>query len=95
MNHPSQPRDFRSRVSFLWIESLSIVRQASSMISSWSAAGSGRRGPRFSEHGYDELSADAIFAREVIVGIADAIPVRGLPGISEGSVCPNRLLKNQ
>jgi hypothetical protein len=42
----------------------------------------------FSEHGYDELSADAIFAREVIAGIADAILGRGLPGISEGSVCP-------
>jgi len=30
----------------------------------------------FSEHGYDALSADAIFAREVIAGIAEAILVK-------------------
>jgi hypothetical protein len=55
------------------------------MISSWSAVGSGRRGPRFSEHGYDELSADAIFAREVIVGIADAILVEDYPEYPKGA----------
>jgi hypothetical protein len=37
-----------------------------------------------SEHGYDELSADAIFACEVIVGIADAILEEDYPEYPKG-----------
>lgn len=36
------------------------------------------------EHWYDELSADAIFAREVIVGTADAILVEDYPEYPKG-----------
>lgn len=39
---------------------------------------------RVSEHGYDELSADAIFAREAIVGISDAILVEDYPNYPKG-----------
>lgn len=39
---------------------------------------------RVSEHGYDELSTDAILAREVIVGIADAILVEDYPEYPKG-----------
>ncbi len=39
---------------------------------------------RVSEHGYDELSVDAILAREVIVGIADAILVEDYPDYPKG-----------
>lgn len=43
---------------------------------------------RVSENGYDELSADAIFAREVIVGIADAILVEDYPEYPKGPCVP-------
>ncbi len=39
---------------------------------------------RVSEHGYDELSADDILAREVIAGIADAILVEDYPEYPKG-----------
>ncbi|MEK6409996.1 MAG: DUF4258 domain-containing protein [Acidobacteriota bacterium] len=39
---------------------------------------------RVSEHGYDELAADDIFAREVIVGIVDAILVEDYPEYPKG-----------
>jgi hypothetical protein len=44
----------------------------------------GKARSRVSEHGYDELSVDAIFAREVIVGIADAILVEDYPEYPKG-----------
>ncbi len=39
---------------------------------------------RVSEHGYDELSADSIFAREAIEGIADAILIEDYPQYPKG-----------
>lgn len=39
---------------------------------------------RVSEHGYDEMSADAILAREVIAGIGDAILVEDYPDYPKG-----------
>ena len=39
---------------------------------------------RVSEHGYDELSADAILVRDVISGIADAILVEDYPEYPKG-----------
>ena len=39
---------------------------------------------RVSEHGYDELSADGIFARDAIAGIADAILVEDYPEYPKG-----------
>ncbi|MFN0279657.1 MAG: DUF4258 domain-containing protein [Pyrinomonadaceae bacterium] len=39
---------------------------------------------RVSEHGYDELSADTIFAREAIVAIAGAILVEDYPDYPKG-----------
>lgn len=39
---------------------------------------------RVSEHGYDELSADAIMAREAIAGIEDAILVEDYPEYAKG-----------
>ena len=39
---------------------------------------------RVSEHGYDELSADAIFVRDVMAGIADAILVEDYPEYPKG-----------
>ncbi len=40
---------------------------------------------RISEHGYDELSADGILAREVVEGVADAIVVEDYPDYPKGS----------
>jgi len=40
---------------------------------------------RISEHGYDELSAEAILAREVVEGVADAIVVEDYPEYPKGS----------
>ncbi len=39
---------------------------------------------RVSEHGYDELSADDIFARDVIEGFKDAIQVEDYPDYHKG-----------
>lgn len=39
---------------------------------------------RISEHGYDELSADGILAREVIEGVAEAIVVEDYPEYPKG-----------
>ncbi len=39
---------------------------------------------RVSEHGYDELSADGLFAREVIEGIETALLVEDYPDYPKG-----------
>lgn len=39
---------------------------------------------RVSEHGYDELSADGISAREAISGIANAVPIEDYPEYPKG-----------
>lgn len=39
---------------------------------------------RISEHGYDELSEDGLFAREVVEGIATAIIVEEYPNYPKG-----------
>jgi hypothetical protein len=36
---------------------------------------------RISEHGYDELSADGISVRDLLVGVVDAEVVEGLSGL--------------
>ena len=40
---------------------------------------------RISEHGYDELAADGILAREAIQGIANALLVEDYPNYSKGA----------
>lgn len=39
---------------------------------------------RISEHGYDELAEDGLFAREVLAGIADAVVVEEYPDYPKG-----------
>jgi hypothetical protein len=39
---------------------------------------------RVSEHGYDELAADGILARDVVEGVADAIVVEDYPEYPKG-----------
>ncbi len=38
---------------------------------------------RISDHGYDELSSDNLYARDVIEGVTEAIVVEDLSGLSE------------
>lgn len=40
---------------------------------------------RVSEHGYDELSADGLLAREVVEGVVEAIVVEDYPDYPKGS----------
>lgn len=39
---------------------------------------------RVSEHGYDELSADGLLTREVVVGVVEAIVVEDYPDYPKG-----------
>ena len=39
---------------------------------------------RISEHGYDELAADGLFARDVVGGLADAVVVEEHPDYPKG-----------
>lgn len=39
---------------------------------------------RVSEHGYDELSADVLLTREVVVGVVEAIVVEDYPDYPKG-----------
>jgi len=39
---------------------------------------------RISEHGYDELSADGILARELVEGVSEAILVEVYPSSPKG-----------
>jgi len=39
---------------------------------------------RISEHGYDELSADGLFARELVEGVTKAILVEDYPNYPKG-----------
>ena len=39
---------------------------------------------RVSEHGYDELSAEGLFAREVVEGLVEAILVEDYPDYAKG-----------
>ena len=49
---------------------------------------------RISEHGYDELAADGLTAREVIAGIAEATVVEEYPNYPKGP-CTLFLQKDQ
>ena len=40
---------------------------------------------RISDHGYDELSEDGIFARDVIAGVREAILIEDYPDYPKGS----------
>ena len=40
---------------------------------------------RISEHGYDELTADGLTAREIIAGVANAEPIEDYPNFPKGS----------
>jgi len=39
---------------------------------------------RVSEHGYDELAADSLLAREIVEGVADAAVVEDYPDYGKG-----------
>ena len=39
---------------------------------------------RISEHGYDELAADSLMAREVVEGVADAAVIEDYPDYGKG-----------
>jgi len=40
---------------------------------------------RISEHGYDELEADDIYARDVIAGVTDAVVIEDYPEFPKGA----------
>lgn len=39
---------------------------------------------KISEHGYDELAADGIFAREIVEGLQDALQIEEYPSFAKG-----------
>lgn len=40
---------------------------------------------RISEHGYDELAADGIYARDIIAGVAEATVIEDYPAFPKGA----------